>query len=76
MTPNIVDCSSALTIGSSCRTINAVSAHFYVSDNRETLPNAKICCLNVDAGFYNDVSDYGKKWCDEKSGLRACSRER
>ena len=76
MTPNIVDCSSMSTIERSCRTINAVCVHFYVSDNREPLSDAKISCLNVDAGFNNDVSDNGKKWCDEKSGLRACLSER
>ena len=43
-----------------------------MSDSRETLSDAKISCLHVDAGFYNDVSDNGKKGCDEKSGLRAC----
>ena len=64
------------TIGRSCRTINAVCMHFYVSDNRETLSDAKISCFHVDAGFYNDVGDNGKKWCDENSGLRACLRVR
>ena len=62
MTPNIVDCSSMSTIGRICRTINAVCVHFYMSDNRETLSDAKISCLHVDAGFYNDVSNNGKKW--------------
>ena len=76
MIPEIVNCSSMSTIGRSCMTIKAVCVHFHVSDNRETLPDAKISCLHVDAEFYDDVSDNGKKWCDEKSGLRACLRER
>ena len=57
-------------------TIDAVCVYFYVSDNKKTLSDAKISCLHVDAVFYNDVSDDGVEWCDEKSGLRACLRER
>jgi len=57
-------------------TIEAVCAYFYVSDNRETLSDAEISCLHVDAGFYNDVSDNGAEWCDDKSGLRTGLRER
>ena len=76
MTPNIVDCSSMSTNGKSCRKMNAVCVHFNKSDNREMLSDAKIGCLNVDAWFYNDVGGNEKKWCDEKSGLPACLRER
>ena len=47
-----------------------------MSDKRETLSDAKISCLHVDAGFYNDDSDNGAEWCDDKSGLRAGLRER
>ena len=57
-------------------TIEAVCAYFYVSDNRESLSDAEISFLHVDAMFYNDVNDNGAEWCDEKSGLRACLRER
>ena len=47
-----------------------------MSDNRETLSDANTGCLLFDAGFYNDVSDNGRKWCDEKSGWRAILGER
>jgi len=49
-------------------TMEAVCAYFYMSDNRDTLSDAEISCLHVDAGFYNEVSDDKKMWCDEKSG--------
>ena len=39
-----------------------------MSDNRETLSDAKTGCLHVDAEFHNDVGDNGRKLYDEKSG--------
>ena len=76
MTSKIVDCPSMSTIERSCVTIKAVCVHFHVSDKKETLFDAEICCLHVDAGFYIDVSDNAAEWCDDKSGLRTGLRER
>ena len=43
--------------------------HIHVSDNRETMSDAKNNWLPVDV-------DNREEFCDDKSGLRAFSRER
>ena len=43
--------------------------HIHVSDNRETMPEAENNRLPVDV-------DNREKFCDDKSSLRAFSRER
>ena len=48
----------------------------YVSDNRETVLDVKASCMHVDTVFHCDESDDKEKFCDEKSGLIACSRGR
>ena len=50
--------------------------HFHVSDNRETMSDAETSCLPDDAVFHVDVSDKKERLCDDKSYLRAFSRER
>ena len=50
-------------------TIKAVCIHVHMSDNRETLFDAEHSWLPV------DVDNRGTL-CDDKSGLRSCSRER
>ena len=57
------------TIGKRCVTIRAVCVHVHVSDNRETLCGTESSWLLVDV-------DNKKTLCDDKSGMRACSRER
>ena len=63
-------------IGGRCKTRKAVCVHVHVSDNRETLPDAKASCLHVDTVLHSDVSDDKGTLCDEESGLLARSRER
>ena len=50
-------------------TIEKVCVHIHVSDNRETMSDAGNNWLPVDF-------DNREKFCDDKSGLRAFSRER
>ena len=50
-------------------TIKVVCIHVHVSDNRATLFDAELSRLPVDV-------DNRETLCDDKSGLRACSRER
>ena len=50
-------------------TITAVCVHVQVSDNSGTLCDAENSCLPVDV-------DTKEILCDDKSGLRAFSRER
>ena len=57
-------------------TIKAVCVHFHVSDNRETMSDAKTSGLPDDAVFHVDMSDNKERLCGEKSYLRACSHER
>ena len=76
MTQEIVSSLSMPTIGTHCVTIAAVCVDVHVSDNRETLPDVKTSCLHVDTVLQSDVSDDKETLCDEKSVLRACSRER
>ena len=69
MTPKIVGCMSVPTIGRRCGTITVVCVHVHVSDNRESLCDAANNQLHV-------AVDSRETLCDEKSGFRACSRER
>ena len=53
-------------------TKKTIRVNIHVSDNRETMSDAKNSWLPVEA-----VLRYDRKWlCDEISYLRACSRER
>ena len=47
-----------------------------MSDNRETMSDAKTSGLPDDAVFRVDVSDNKERLCDEESYLCACSHER
>ena len=69
MTLKIVGCLSMSTIGKRCVTIPEVSVHVHMSDNRETMSGAENSWLPVDV-------DNKEILCDDKSGLRAFSRER
>ena len=53
-----------------------IRVNIHVSDNRETMSDAKNSWLPVEAVFRDDVSDDRKWLYDEISYLRACSRER
>ena len=57
-------------------TKKTIRVNIHVSDNRETMSDAENSWLPVDAVFHVDVSDNKERLCDEKSYLRACSRER
>ena len=50
-------------------TMKAICVHVHVSDDRETLCDAENCWLPVE-------STNREMLCDDKSDLRACSRER
>jgi len=65
----IVGCLSMSTIGKRCVTIPEVCMHVHMSDNRETMSEAKTSCLLVNV-------DNKEILCDDKSRLRAFSRER
>ena len=69
MALKIVGCLSMSTIEKCCVTIPAVCVHVHMSDNRETMSEAENSWLPVDV-------DNKEILCDDKSGLRAFSRER
>ena len=57
-------------------TKKSIRVNIHVSDNRETMSDAKNKRLPVDALLRDDVNDDRKWLYDEICYLRACSRER
>ena len=57
-------------------TKKSIRVNIHVSDNRETMSDAKNKRLPVDALLRDDVNDDGKWLYDEICYLRVCSRER
>ena len=64
------------TIRRRCVTITAICVHFNVSDNRETMSDAKTSGLPDYAVLHVDESDDRECVCDEKNDSREYSRER
>ena len=69
MALKIVGCLLMSIMRRRCVTITAVCVHVHMSDNRGTLCDAENSWLPVDV-------DNKEILCDDKSGLRAFSRER
>ena len=69
MALKIVSCLLMSIMWRRCVTITAVCVHVQVSDNRGTLCDVENSWLPVDV-------DNKEILCDDKSGLRAFSRER
>ena len=69
MALRIVGCPSMSIIRRRCVTRKAICVHVHMSDNRESMSEAEKSWLPVDV-------DNKEILCDDKSGLRAFSRER